>query len=427
MDIVSSPCESFDLQIESWRANTIAFRSLQGRIGVALSMLRSALLVAACLLAAIPAAAGDLRVVAYALGWDATAQGCVNAVGAGCAGAALSAIDPTRLTHINFAFGKIAGGKAVLPHPGVAGNLADLRSLKARNPQLKVLLSVGGWEADGFSDAALTAESRDVFAASIVALLREHSLDGVDIDWEYPGQSVAGIKSRPQDKQNFTALLQTLRAHLGSRYLLTIASADHEYFDFTEMDRLHVYLDFINVMTYDFFNALTPTTGHHAGLYASPYAAPTDRNADASIKQHLAAGIPPDKLVLGVAFYGRGFAGVKPEHHGVNQAYERFEAAHPYAELVQKFIGRNGFVRKWDRQAQAPFLWNASTRAFITYDDPQSIAIKAEYVRKHRLGGMMFWELSQDSRGELLDAIVNGLKPEKLSPRRQDRQGEQVI
>ena len=355
-------------------------------------MLRS-LLVCACLLAAAPVAAGDLRVVAYAIGWEAP-----------------PAIDPAKLTHINFAFGKIVGGKAVLPHPGVAANLAYLRSLKAKNPRLKVLLSVGGWEAEGFSDAALSAESRGVFAESILALLREHSLDGVDIDWEYPGQSVAGIKSRPQDKQNFTALLKTLRARLGSRYLLTIASADREYFDFTEMDKLHVYLDFINVMTYDFFNALTSTTGHHAGLYASPYAAPTDRTADASIKQHLAAGIPPDKLVLGVAFYGRGFAGVKPEHDGVNQPYERFEAAHPYAELVEQFIGRNGFVREWDERAQAPFLWNAQTRAFITYDDPQSIAIKAEYVRKHRLGGMMFWELSQDSGGELLDAIVNGLK-----------------
>jgi chitinase len=357
-------------------------------------MLRSATLLAVSLLAAVPACAGDLRVVAYVIGWEA----------------APPPIDPTKLTHINFAFGQIEGGKAVLRHPGIAANLAYLRSLKAKNPRLKVLLSIGGWEAEGFSDAALSAESRNVFAASVVALLREHSLDGVDIDWEYPGQSVSGIKSRPEDKQNFTALLQTLRAQLGKRYLLSIASADREYFDFTEMDKLHGYLDFINVMTYDFFNALTPTTGHHAGLYAAPYAAPNDRNADASIKQHLGAGIPPDKLVLGVAFYGRGFAGVKPEHDGVNQPYERFEAAHPYAELVEKFIGRNGFVREWDEHAQAPFLWNAQTRAFITYDDPQSLASKAEYVRKHRLGGMMFWELSQDSGDALLDAIVNGLK-----------------
>jgi chitinase len=349
--------------------------------------------VAVSLLAAVPASSADLRVVAYVIGWQNPPQ-----------------IDPTRLTHINFAFGKIAGGKVVLPSPGVAGNLAYLRSLKDGNPRLKVLLSVGGWEAEGFSDAALSPESRGVFAESVVALLREHSLDGVDIDWEYPGQSVAGIKSRPEDKQNFTALLQTLRARLGNRYLLTIASADREYFDFTEMDQLHVYLDYINVMTYDFFNALTPTTGHHAGLYASRYAAPSDRNAQRSIEQHLAAGIPPDKLVLGVAFYGRGFAGVRPEHHGLNQPYERFEAAHPYAELVQKFIGRDGFVREWDTQAQAPFLWNAQTRAFITYDDPQSIGIKAQYVRQHRLGGVMFWELSQDLNGELLNAIVTGLK-----------------
>ena len=359
-------------------------------------MIRLALLAAVCLLAAVPASSADLRVVAYVVGWEATPP----------------AIDPARLTHINFAFGKVEDGKAVLPHPGVAANLAYLHSLKAKNPRLKVLLSVGGWEAEGFSDAALTAASRDAFAESVVALLWEHSLDGVDLDWEYPGQSVAGIKSRPADKQNFTTLLKALRARLGSSLLLTIASADREYFDFTEMDKLHVYLDYINVMTYDFFNSLTPTTGHHAGLYASAYAAPTDRNADASIRQHLAAGIPADKLVLGVAFYGRGFAGVKPEHQGLNQPYERFEAAHPYAELVEKFIGRNGFVREWDERAQAPFLWNAQTHAFITYDDPQSIRIKADYVRKHRLGGMMFWELSQDAGAALLDAVTSVRRPD---------------
>jgi chitinase len=365
-------------------------------------MIRSALFAAICLLAAVPALPANLRVVAYVAGWET-----------------LPVIDATKLTHINFAFGKIDGGKVVLPQPDVAAQLAYLRSLKAKNPWLQVLLSVGGWQAEGFSDAASSEQARNTFAASVVALLREHSLDGVDLDWEYPGQSVAGIKSRPQDKQNFTALLQTMRAQLDAasssrghagRYLLTIASADREYFDFAQMDQLHVYLDWINVMSYDFFNSLTPTTGHHAGLYASPYAAPTDRNADAAVRQHLAAGIPPEKLVLGVAFYGRGFAGVQPAHRGLNQPYERFEAAHPYAELVEKFIDRGGFVREWDARAQAPYLWNAKTRAFITYDDPLSIGVKAEYVRKHRLGGMMFWELSQDSGDALLDAIVTGLR-----------------
>lgn len=354
------------------------------------------------------ASSGQLpRVVAYVVGWTTPPD-----------------IHPGKLTHINFAFARIDdNGKVTLPHPGVGPQLVQLGALKATNPQLKILISVGGWTAEGFSDAALSDASRDAFARSAVKLIRAHSLDGLDLDWEYPGQSVAGIKSRPEDKHNFTLLLKTLRAQLDAassddsragdkRYLLTIASADREYFDYTEMDKLHVYLDWINVMTYDFFNSLTPTTGHHAGLYRSRFASPSDRNADASVKQHLAAGIPADKLVLGVAFYGRGFAGVNPLHYGLNQQYERFEAAHPYAELVRDFIDKQGFVREWDAQAKAPYLWNAASRTFITYDDPESIAIKAEYARSHHLGGMMFWELSQDYRGELLDTIVKTLRRE---------------
>ncbi|MGB5131378.1 MAG: glycosyl hydrolase family 18 protein, partial [Steroidobacteraceae bacterium] len=193
------------------------------------------------------------------------------------------------------------------------------------------------------------------------------------------------------------------------RYTLTIASADREYFDYTEMNKLHVYLDWLNIMSYDFFNSLTSTTGHHAGLYASEFAAPTDRNADSSVRQHIAAGIPPDKLVLGVAFYGRGFAGVIPRNNGLYQPYDRYEGDHSYADLMDKFIGSPGFVRYWDERARAPFLWNAAARTFITYDDPQSIRAKADYVRDNRLGGMMFWELGQDRNGELLNVIATSL------------------
>lgn len=164
-------------------------------------------------------------------------------------------------------------------------------------------------------------------------------------------------------------------------------------------------------MVYDFFNSLTPTTGHHAGLYASVHAKPTDRNADASIRQHLAAGIPRKKLVLGIAFYGRGFTGVKPLHDGLHQPYERYEGDHPYSQLAGKLIGRREFVRHWDDRAKAPFLWNGGTRTFISDEDPQSLRTKAEYVRAERLGGMMFWELSQDRSDELLDVIVTTLVP----------------
>jgi len=322
-------------------------------------------------------------------------------------------IHSEKLTHINFAFAHInkAGGVG-FDQPEVGQAFRELQSLRKSNPRLKLIICVGGWQAEGFSDAALTDSSRRTFARSVVKLLREYAADGIDLDWEYPGQGVAGIKYRAEDKHNFTLLLKTLRAQLdaqstgGTRYTLTIAAADREYFDHTEMDRLHVHLDWINLMSYDFFNSLTPTTGHHAGLYRSEHAAPGDRNADAAVKQYLAAGVPADKIVLGVAFYGRGFTGVNSLNNGVNQPYERFEGEHTYAELTEKFVGKQGFIRFWDASAQAPYLWNGASRTFITYDDPQSIGIKARYVLDHRLGGVMFWELSQDRDGELLDVIA---------------------
>ena len=344
------------------------------------------------------------RIVAYVAGWSTSAV-----------------IHPEKLTHINFAFARITpAGQAAVADGELEASLLRLVALKKTNPRLKVIVSIGGWAADGFSDAALTDASRSLFADSAVELLRRFSADGIDIDWEYPGQGVAGIKYRAEDRQNFTRLLSVLRDKLdvasaaqgrtgGGRYTLTIASADREYFDHTEMDKLHMYLDWINVMSYDFFNSLTPTTGHHAGLYRAAPALPTDRDADASVKQHLAAGIPSEKIVLGVAFYGRAFTGVKPIDNGLRQPYERFEGAHDYSELADKFIGRQGFVRYWDDRAKAPYLWNSTSRTFITYDDPRSIRIKAQYVKAHRLGGVMFWELSEDRNDELLDVIEGSM------------------
>jgi chitinase len=350
-------------------------------------------------------ATDQYRIVAYVAGWSIPAV-----------------IHPEKLTHINFAFAQITpAGRAELANGELEASLRRLVVLKRTNPRLKIIVSIGGWMADGFSDAALTVTSRALFADSAVDLLRQFSADGIDLDWEYPGQGVAGIKYRAEDRQNFTRLLTMLRTKLdaasvaqgrtgGSRYTLSIASADREYFDHTEMDKLHMYLDWINVMSYDFFNSLTPTTGHHAGLYRAAATVPTDRDADESVRQHLAAGIPSEKIVLGVAFYGRGFTGVKPTDNGLEQPYERFEGAHDYSELVEKFIDKQGFVRYWDDRAKAPYLWNSASRTFITYDDPRSIRVKAQYVKAHHLGGMMFWELSEDRNAELLDVIARSMR-----------------
>jgi chitinase len=351
-----------------------------------------------------PVAAG-IRVVGYVAGWNVP-----------------PVIHPEKLTHLNFAFAHIdSRGRVVFEQPTLAPALKSLLALKEQNPRLKVIISVGGWQAEGFSDAALTEASRSTFARSAVELLLEHSADGIDLDWEYPGQGVAGIKYRSEDKHNFTLLLETVRKQLDAasdaqgrtgseRYILTIASADREYFEHVEMDKLHVHLDWINIMSYDFFNSLTPTTGHHAGLFGAENAPIGSRNADASVRQHLAAGIPPEKLVLGVAFYGRKFGGVTALGNGVNQPYERYEGDPTYAELADQLVGQQGFVRFWDDRARAPYLWNAASRVFISYDDPQSIGEKTSYVRANRLGGMMFWELSQDRNDELLDVIVKALR-----------------
>lgn len=236
----------------------------------------------------------------------------------------IPSIGAEKLTHINYAFGHVSPtGEAVLSNPSSANHIANLRALKSKNSHLKVILSIGGWGADHFSDAALTTLSRHKFADSAVDLVSRLELDGLDMDWEYPGQPGPGIKFRPEDKQNFTLWLEAVRLALDARsdrnarrgsdrYTLTIASADREYFDTTQMDLVHHYLDWVNIMAYDFFGSLTRTTGHHTALHRSQRAPLDTRDTESSVRQHLEAGIPAYKLVVGAGFYGKGWSGVHP-------------------------------------------------------------------------------------------------------------------
>jgi chitinase len=347
----------------------------------------------------------EYRLVAYVAGWEKPTP-----------------IAAEKLTAINYAFAHIGSdGRALLDQVGVANGLAGLHALRMRSPQLKILVSVGGWGADGFSDAASTEASRTIFAQSVDELLVKHGLDGIDLDWEYPGLPGPGIRHRDEDKRNFTLLLQTLRQHLDllgakrsrptdSHYLLTAALADGEFTKFIELDRIHPYLDWIDLMTYDFHNSLTPTTGHHAALQRSKTSAADERSVELAVKEYLGAGVPASKLLVGVPFYGRAFADVKPEDNGLDQTYGHYEGDHPWPQLVADFIDRNGYVRYWDSTAQVPYLWNAQTHVFISYDDPQSLKLKADFVKTRGLGGMMYWEQSQDPRGELLGVLAATLR-----------------
>jgi chitinase len=362
------------------------------------------LLLAAHALAAGAQDAVPYRLVGYVAGWETAPP-----------------IAAEKLSAVNYAFAHVDdSGRPVLDQAGAADFLAGLRALKQRNPRLRILVSVGGWGADGFSDAAHSAASRARFAHAAAALVAHADVDGIDLDWEYPGFPGPGIVHRASDARNFTLLLRALREqfdrlgavrHRGrdDHYLLTAALADREFVAHVELDRIHRYLDWINLMSYDFHNSLTPTTGHHAGLRRSATAAADARCVECAVRQYLAAGVPARKLVVGVPFYGRAFADVTPGNHGLDQPFARYEGDHPWSQLVAAFIGHDGFERYWDDRAKAPYLWNAQAHVFVSYDDPQSLALKAAFVREHQLGGIMYWEQSQDPHGELLDVLARAL------------------
>jgi len=328
------------------------------------------------------------------------------------------------LTHLDFAFAHIdAAGRVVLDGPNDERALGELVALKAINPTLRIILSIGGWGADGFSDAALTEASRARFSATAVALVERHRLDGLDIDWEYPGQPGPGIRFRPEDRRNFTPLLAQLRrdldalsekrhAHGGDRCVLTIATTGGVYFEHTEMDRLHPLVDWMNVMSYDLYGSFSTTTGHHAGLFATtdaPAGAPTTERL---IRQHLAAGIPREKLLVGAAFYGRSWTGVKPDASGspLLAPYAQPGPSHSYREIARDYLGRPDFERRWDTTAQAVTLWQPSTGTLISYEDADALRAKANFVRQEQLGGIMYWEQSDDPQAVLLSAAAQALR-----------------
>lgn len=346
------------------------------------------------------------------------AEGSFRIVGYVADAKPLPHVSATKVDVINYAFATLnPQGDIVLQSPNAAESLAALTALRKVNPRLQIVVSVGGWGADHFSEAALTDASRAKFAEEGARLIEKYDLDGIDIDWEYPTLPGDNISHRPEDKRNFSLMLETLRARLdqlgkvhgGRHYLLTIAAADSEFVAGIEIERVSRSLDWINLMTYDFHNSLTPTTGHHAGLHPSALDPANDRAADKAVKQFLDAGVPAKKLNLGVPFYGRAFTDVAPEHNGLQQKYGKFLSAPSWDELKAGFIGKNGYVRYWDAKAQVPYLWNASTRTFVTYEDPQSLKLKMDFVRQHKLGGAMYWEQGLDKREELLGVMDQAL------------------
>lgn len=363
-----------------------------------------------------------------------------------------------RMTHINYAFAGISdtykcmsvdpfadynkafgadeavNGIADTSSEPVKGNFKQLMELKQKYPHLKILISVGGWSlSDKFSDAALPA-NRAAFVASCVDMFINGNyeagktlkgvFDGIDIDWEYPGACGLTCNFRPEDTQNFTALLAEFRSQLnaqgaldGKYYSLTIAApAGSEFSSKIELNNIPQYLDFVNLMAYDFHGGWESpmVTGFHSALYGAPADPAYSQRlwADASVQDYLNGGVPAGKLVLGVPFYGRGWTGVAPgpNNDGLWQSASRLprgkweRGINDYKDLVPLEATYQTYIHP---QTQAFYIYNGST--WWSYDNPVSMTTKMTYVKNRGLGGVMFWELSGDN-GNLIRAIYNGLQ-----------------
>lgn len=319
-----------------------------------------------------PQGEGEHVVVAYVTSWSSPIP------------------DPQYMTHINYAFGHVTSSFDGVRIDG-EGRFRQMVALKEKNPALKVLLSVGGWGSGGFSEMASTAERRESFARACKKMLDDYGADGVDIDWEYPGSSAAGIASSTQDKANYTELMKAIRLAIGSGKLLTLASScDAGYIDFKA---IVPYVDFVNIMAYDMASA----PQHNAPLYRekngkkSPVAG--WYTCDEAVNAHLKAGIPADKLVLGMPFYGHG-----------NNTYGSFVY---YYDIKGP---KGGDTEKWDDVGQVPYYANASGTLTLGFDNVRSIEAKCQYVLDKGLRGGMYWEYCYDNNSlDLTKAVARKL------------------
>ncbi|HCR4044486.1 TPA: glycoside hydrolase family 18 protein [Citrobacter freundii] len=374
-------------------------------------------------------------------------------------GGDINKLDVRQITHLNYSFGLVYNNEKdetndalkdasklhqIWLSQKVQDDLLKIPQLRKQNPNLKVLLSVGGWGARGFSGAAATKDTRAVFIQSAQEIIAKYGLDGIDLDWEYPVNGAWGlVESQPADRANFTALLTELRAALGHKKLLTIAVGANAESpkSWVDVKAIAPSLDYINLMTYDMAYG---TQYFNSNLYDStqwPTVAAADKySADFVVSNYLAAGLKPSQMNLGIGFYGRvpkravepGIDWSKPDaqKNPVTQPY--FEPAQielfkslgvdlskdtyvKYNDIVAKLINdpQKRFSQHWDNEAKVPWLSvqsaDGKTLFALSYENPRSVAIKADYIKSKGLGGAMFWEYGADDNNQLAKQLADSL------------------
>jgi chitinase len=357
-----------------------------------------------------PQSPESLKVIGYYADWTAARY-------------PLAGIPAGKLTHVNYAFGKIGPDNRLTWNASLAieqvyagdctepgcphGLFNQITLLKQKSAHLKFLMSVGGWTDSGpFYEMAASEDGRQMFAQSCADFLKTYpQFDGIDIDWEHPVSG--GLQpGSPRDAHNYVLLLAALRKAIGREKFLTVAaSASPRGIDPIEYADMADILDWVNVMTYDFHSGGT-RAGFNSALYNHDDPSNPRLNLHDAVQAIVGKGIPRSKLVAGVPFYGRGWRGVESSNAWSSGAASIQVGG--YRVIAETLLKSPDYVRYWDDIAKVPWLYNASKKEWITYEDQQSMRLKGEYISTQKLAGSMFWELSNDD-GTLLDALRAGL------------------
>ncbi|MBO4566329.1 MAG: glycoside hydrolase [Bacteroidales bacterium] len=319
--------------------------------------------------------------------------------------------DPSIITHINYAHGRFKnpktgdGGIVITESKQVP--ISKVIALKEKNPRLKVMVMIGGWggHADGFSMMAKDPAKRTEFCHSVHENIKKFKLDGVDIDWEYPTQSADNETGcDPNDTKNFNLVLKELRDTLGTDKIISFASSSSaKYVDWKTAMK---YLDYVNVMTYDMGAA---PSGHNSPLHKS--AMFNHRSWDESIEAHVKGGVPKNRQVMGIPLYGKS----KKNPSSSEKIFEYSVKYYEIPDILEKGMYRGKplarpVYRRWESTSMVPYLVDDAGVNVLSYDDPESVTAKGEYVKKDGELGAMFWEYRyDDDNRSLIKSLVKAL------------------
>ncbi|XP_055625359.1 chitinase-3-like protein 1 isoform X1 [Toxorhynchites rutilus septentrionalis] len=308
-------------------------------------------------------------------------------------------INPSLCTHIIYAF------VGLDPLKDSDMNVTRFTNLKIRNPKVKLMLAVGGWNAESefLSSMASTISSRTTFITLVVNFLTTHGLNGLDIYWEYPTMRGGEV----DDRVNFVKLLSEIKSRFSSNgLLLSIAVGATRDFHRASYNvpEINKYVDFVNLRSYDLHGHWDAHTGHNAPLYGASWEndyTTSMYNVDACVRGWLSSGLTSSKLVVGIPIYGRTFTLASNSANAVDSRtlrygdpgiYTQKDGMLSYLEVCERL--KTGYTKVWDNMQKVPYAFKGNQ--WISFDDTTSVSLKVDYARYRNLGGVMLWSIDYD-------------------------------